>query len=517
MSRIFRGGYIVWTILRFGLDELVLSSFEQPWIRLLKRIVTVGRNLQAPRGQRLREALERLGPIFVKFGQVLSTRRDLLPPDIADELARLQDRVPPFPSAVAVAIIEKAFGRPLDRIFASFEQLPVASASIAQVHFATLPDGREVAVKVLRPNMVPAIEKDLALMRMMAGWVESSSADGKRLKPREVVAEFDKYLHEELDLLREAANAAQLRRNMQALPLVMIPEMYWDYCLPNVMVMQRMKGVPINQIQRLRDAGIDMKKLARDGITIFFTQVFRDGFFHADMHPGNIQVSLEPDTFGRYISLDFGIVGTLTEIDKEYLAQNFIAFFRRDYKRVAELHIESGWVPAATRPDELEAAIRACCEPYFDRPLKELSLGIVLMRLFQTSRRFQVEIQPQLVLLQKTLLNIEGLGRELDPDLDLWSTAKPFLERWMLEQVGPGKLLTQLKAEAPNYAKLLPMLPRLLAQYLKAAPQSNQKQLTELLAEQKRTNKLLQSLIYGGLGFVLGLIFMQVVLRIRLF
>ena len=517
MSRFFRGAYIVWTVLRFGLDELVLSSFQQPWIRLLKRIVTVGRNLQAPRGQRLREALERLGPIFVKFGQVLSTRRDLLPPDIADELARLQDRVPSFPSEVAVAIIEKAFGRPLDRIFATFEQLPIASASIAQVHFATLPDGREVAVKVLRPNMVPAIEKDLALMQMMAGWVESSSADGKRLKPREVVAEFDKYLHEELDLLREAANAAQLRRNMQALPLVMIPEMYWDYCLPNVMVMQRMKGVPINQTQRLRDAGVDMKKLARDGITIFFTQVFRDGFFHADMHPGNIQVSLEPETFGRYISLDFGIVGTLTEIDKEYLAQNFIAFFRRDYKRVAELHIESGWVPAATRADELEAAIRACCEPYFDRPLKELSLGIVLMRLFQTSRRFQVEIQPQLVLLQKTLLNIEGLGRELDPDLDLWSTAKPFLERWMLEQVGPGKLLTQLKAEAPNYAKLLPMLPRLLAQYLKAAPQSNQKQLTELLAEQKRTNKLLQSLIYGGLGFVLGLIFMQVVLRIRLF
>ena len=517
MSRIFRGGFIVWTILRFGLDELVLSNFQKPWIRLLTRIVTLGRNLRAPRGQRLREALERLGPIFVKFGQVLSTRRDLLPPDIADELARLQDRVPPFPSAVAVAIIEKAFGRPLDRIFASFEQVPVASASIAQVHFATLPDGREVAVKVLRPNMVPAIEKDLALMRMMAGWVESSSADGKRLKPREVIAEFDKYLHEELDLLREAANAAQLRRNMQALPLVMIPEMYWDYCLPNVMVMERMKGVPINQTQRLRDAGVDMKKLARDGITIFFTQVFRDGFFHADMHPGNIQVSLEPDTFARYISLDFGIVGTLTEIDKEYLAQNFIAFFRRDYKRVAELHIESGWVPAATRADELEAAIRACCEPYFDRPLKELSLGIVLMRLFQTSRRFQVEIQPQLVLLQKTLLNIEGLGRELDPDLDLWSTAKPFLERWMLEQVGPAKLLAQLKAEAPNYAKLLPMLPRLLAQYLKAIPSTNDNRLTELLAEQKRTNKLLQSLIYGGLGFVLGLIAMQVILRIRLF
>jgi ubiquinone biosynthesis protein len=517
MSRIFRGIFIVWSVLRFGLDELVLSSFEKPWIRLLTRIVSVGRNLKAPRGERLRQALERLGPIFVKFGQVLSTRRDLLPPDIADELARLQDRVPPFPSAVAVAIIEKSFGKPLDRIFESFEQTPVASASIAQVHFATLPGGQEVAVKVLRPNMVAAFNKDLALMRMMAGWVERASSDGKRLKPREVVAEFDKYLHDELDLLREASNAAQLRRNMQSLNLVMIPEMYWDYCMPDVMVMQRMNGVPIGQTQRLRDAGVDMKKLARDGVTIFFTQVFRDGFFHADMHPGNIQVSLAPETFGRYISLDFGIVGTLTEVDKEYLAQNFSAFFQRDYKRVAELHIESGWVPPATRVDELESAIRACCEPMFDRPLKELSLGIVLMRLFQTSRRFNVEIQPQLVLLQKTLLNIEGLGRDLDPDLDLWSTAKPFLEKWMLEQVGPEKLLAQLKAEAPSYAKLLPMLPRLLAQYLKAGPAVSRNELKELLAEQKRSNKLLQSLIYGGLGFVLGLIFMQVVLRIRLF
>ena len=517
MSRIFRGVFIVWTALRFGLDELVLSSFEKPWIRLLTRVVSVGRNLKAPRGERLREALERLGPIFVKFGQVLSTRRDLLPPDIADELARLQDRVPPFDSVVAVAIIEKAFGRPLNKIFESFEHKPVASASIAQVHFATLPDGREVAVKVLRPNMGGAFKKDLALMRMMAGWVERASADGKRLKPREVVAEFDKYLHDELDLLREASNAAQLRRNMQSLNLVLIPEMYWDYCRSDVMVMQRMDGVPIGQTQRLRDAGVDMKKLARDGVTIFFTQVFRDGFFHADMHPGNIQVSLAPATFGRYISLDFGIVGTLTEIDKEYLAQNFSAFFQRDYKRVAELHIESGWVPAATRVDELEAAIRACCEPMFDRPLKELSLGLVLMRLFQTSRRFQVEIQPQLVLLQKTLLNIEGLGRDLDPDLDLWSTAKPFLERWMLEQVGPEKLLAQLKAEAPTYAKLLPALPRLLAQYLKAAPGPSSRQIAELLIEQKRTNKLLQSLVYGGLGFVLGLIAMQFVLRIRLF
>ena len=517
MSRIFRGVFIVWTALRFGLDELVLSSFEKPWIRLLTRVVSVGRNLKAPRGERLREALERLGPIFVKFGQVLSTRRDLLPPDIADELARLQDRVPPFDSVVAVAIIEKAFGRPLNKIFESFEHKPVASASIAQVHFATLPDGREVAVKVLRPNMGGAFKKDLALMRMMAGWVERASADGKRLKPREVVAEFDKYLHDELDLLREASNAAQLRRNMQSLNLVLIPEMYWDYCRSDVMVMQRMDGVPIGQTQRLRDAGVDMKKLARDGVTIFFTQVFRDGFFHADMHPGNIQVSLEPATFGRYISLDFGIVGTLTEVDKEYLAQNFSAFFRRDYKRVAELHIESGWVPQTTRVDELESAIRACCEPYFDRPLKEISLGLVLMRLFQTSRRFQVEIQPQLVLLQKTLLNIEGLGRELDPDLDLWSTAKPFLEKWMVEQIGPEKLLAQLKAEAPSYAKLLPLLPRLLSDYLKRQPDAGQRGLTELLAEQKRTNKLLQGLIYGGVGFFLGLVAMQVLLKVRLF
>ena len=517
MMRMLRGIFILWTVLRFGLDELVLSSFEKPWIRLLTRIVSLGRNLKVPRGQRLRLALESLGPIFVKFGQVMSTRRDLLPPDIADELARLQDRVPPFDSTIAIAIIEKAFGRPLAQVFETFNPVPVASASIAQVHFATLPGGREVAVKVLRPHMKPAIEKDLALMHMMAGWVERASADGKRLKPREVVDEFDKYLHDELDLLREASNAAQLRRNMQGLDLVMIPEMVWDYCMPDVMVMQRMKGVPISQVQRLRDAGVDMKKLARDGVTLFFTQVFRDGFFHADMHPGNIQVSLERGTFGRYISLDFGIVGTLTEIDKEYLAQNFSAFFRRDYKRVAELHLESGWVPAGTRVNELEAAIRACCEPYFDRPLKEISLGLVLMRLFQASRRFHVEIQPQLVLLQKTLLNIEGLGRDLDPDLDLWSTAKPFLEKWMIEQVGPGKLLEQLKAEAPAYAKLLPSLPRLLTQYLEGRPTNNRRELEELLSEQKRTNQLLQSLIYGGMGFVLGLIAMQIILRVRLF
>ena len=521
MTRLLRGIYIVLIVLRYGLDELVLTSFQKPGLRILARIVSVGRDLSAPRGQRLREALEHLGPIFVKFGQVLSTRRDLLPPDIADELAKLQDRVPPFSSNQAVGIIERAFGRPLSDIFVDFTHKPVASASIAQVHFAVIKDKdgttREVAVKVLRPGMLTVIDKDLSLMRMMAGWVDRLSADGKRLKPREVVAEFDKYLHDELDFMREASNAAQLRRNMEGLNLVLIPEMLWDFCRDDVIVMERMKGVPISQVDQLRAAGVDIPKLARDGVTIFFTQVFRDGFFHADMHPGNIQVSLEPATFGRYISLDFGIVGTLTETDKEYLAQNFTAFFRRDYKRVAELHIESGWVPSDTRVDELESAIRAVCEPYFDRPLKEISLGLVLMRLFQTSRRFNVEIQPQLVLLQKTLLNIEGLGRQLDPNLDLWSTAKPFLESWMLDQVGPKKLWKQLVAEAPRYAKLIPELPRLVHDFLKHRQHNDHAQLQLLIQEQRRTNRLLQGIAWVGGGFVLGMLAMQMFVRLHHF
>jgi len=321
-----------------------------------------------------------------------------------------------------------------------------------------------------------------------------------------VVAEFDKYLHDELDLVREASNATQLRRNMSGLNLVLIPEMVWDYCTRDVIVMERMHGVPISQVDALRQAGVDIPQLARDGVTIFFTQVFRDGFFHADMHPGNIQVSLAPATFGQYVSLDFGIVGTLTEFDKEYLAQNFTAFFRRDYKRVAELHIESGWVPAHTRVDELESAIRAVCEPYFDRPLKEISLGMVLMRLFQTSRRFQVEIQPQLVLLQKTLLNIEGLGRQLDPELDLWSTAKPFLEKWMLEQIGPQRLWKQLKDEAPRLAKMLPELPRLVHAFLQRDHDEEKRQLQELIRMQQRTNLRLQAMLLLALGFFAGLV-----------
>jgi ubiquinone biosynthesis protein len=501
---------IVVTVLRFGLDEVALSAFRQRWVRGLVRLVTIGRRLDAPRGERLRQGLERLGPIFVKFGQVLSTRRDLIPLDVADELARLQDRVPPFPAAQSRALVEKAFGRRIEDVFSRFDAEPVASASIAQVHFAVLKDGREVAVKVLRPGMLDVIDQDMALLHLLARWVERLSADGKRLKPREVVAEFDGYLHDELDLVREAANAAQLRRNMDGLNLVLVPEMVWEHCTPSVMVMQRMHGVPISQIERIRAAGVDIKKLARDGVTLFFTQVFRDGFFHADMHPGNIQVSLDPATFGRWIALDFGIIGTLTETDKEYLAYNFIAFFRRDYKRVAELHIESGWVPPNTRVDALEGAIRAVCEPQFDRPLKDISLGQVLMRLFQTSRRFNVEIQPQLVLLQKTLLNIEGLGRQLDPELDLWVTAKPFLERWMNEQIGWRGLVERLKNEAPRYAQLLPELPRLLHQTLRNQAQGADRAalqlLPALLAEQRATRRLLQGLLLTAAGFVLGVV-----------
>ena len=510
MGQILRLIYIGLTVLRFGLDEVALSGFRQGWVRGLVRVATIGRRarIDRPRGARLRMALEKLGPIFVKFGQVLSTRRDLLPLDVADELALLQDRVPPFPGAQAVALIEKAFGKRIDEVFAQFNSVPEACASIAQVHFATLQNGREVAVKVLRPGMLAVIEHDLQLLHTLARVVEWAWADGKRLKPREVVAEFDVYLHDELDLVREAANAAQLRRNMQGLDLVLVPEMVWDYCTPSVLVMERMIGVPISQIQRLRDAGVDIPKLARDGVTIFFTQVFRDGFFHADMHPGNIQVSLSPTSFGRYIALDFGIVGTLTDWDKEYLAQNFLAFFRRDYKRVAELHVESGWVPANTRVDSLEGAIRAVCEPHFDRPLKDISLGQVLMRLFQTSRRFNVEIQPQLVLLQKTLLNIEGLGRQLDPELDLWSTAKPFLEQWMHRQVGWAGLIERFKNEAPRYAQLLPELPRLVHQALLRGRAPDAATLA-LLAEQRRTNRLLQAVLYAAVGFVVGILATQ--------
>ena len=499
---------IVRIVLQYGIDEIAMSGLRVPRTAKFIQTILFWRDLSAPRGERLRRALEELGPIFVKFGQVLSTRRDLMPPDVADELALLQDRVPSFDPDLAVAQITKSLGAHPDQLFASFERIPVASASIAQVHFATLKDGREAAVKVLRPGMKETIDRDVALMKIAAGWLEFLWADGKRLKAKEVVGEFDKYLHDELDLMREAANGSQLRRNFADSDLLIVPEMYWDYCSPSVIVMERMRGIPISQTDKLKEAGVDLGKLSRDGVTIFFTQIFRDGFFHADMHPGNILVSTEPATLGRYIALDFGIVGTLNDYDKDYLSQNFLAFFRRDYKRVAEAHIESGWAPKETRVDELEAAVRACCEPIFDRPLKDISFGQVLLRLFQTSRRFNVEVQPQLVLLQKTLLNIEGLGRQLDPDLDLWKTAKPYLERWMSEQVGWRGLIDKLRAEAPRYSHIFPQLPRLAHQALsRVAEGSHQEQLlATLLAEQKATNRLLKGMLTIVLGFAIGVI-----------
>ncbi len=488
MQRLLRLLKILWVSFRYGLDELFLGHERVRALRGLIRFLLFWRTLKDARGVRLRKALEDLGPIFVKFGQVLSTRRDLLPQDIADELAKLQDRVPPFPSVQAIATLERVYGKPVSEVFAEFQAEPVASASVAQVHFARLPDGREVAVKILRPSIEGVIAKDLALLDVAAGLVESLWAEGKRLKPREVVRQFNRILHDELDLMREASNASQLRRNFLDSPLLAVPEIYWDWCATEVMVMERMFGVPISHIDEIRAQGTSIKYIARTGVEIFFTQVFRDGFFHADMHPGNILVG----TDSRYIALDFGIVGTLSDFDKDYLAQNFLAFFRRDYRRVAEAHVESGWAPRGTAIDQFESAIRAVCEPIFDRPLKEISFGKVLLRLFQTSQRFNIEIQPQLVLLQKTLLNIEGLGRQLDPDLDLWKTALPFLERWMSEQTGWRAVARGLRDEAPRWATLLPRIPRLVHDRLKVdhAP-ALREELARLADGQRRQNRRL--------------------------
>jgi len=459
--------FINWVLVRNGLDEIVLATHLFRPFRFLLYLLPWHwfRGEMPPRGVRIRCALEELGPIFVKFGQMLSTRRDLLPDDIAQELAKLQDRVPPFPGAEARVIVEKALEKPVGELFESFTEQPHASASIAQVHLARLQGGNDVVVKVVRPGIDKTIARDIGLLYVVAELAERYWREGRRLRPREVVAEYEKTIVDELDLLREAANASQLRRNFQDSELLYVPEVYWPFCRRQVMVMERIHGVPISDVAELRRQNIDLKKLSERGVEIFFTQVFRHSFFHADMHPGNIFVSPE----GRYIAVDFGIMGTLSPSDQRYLAENFVAFFKRDYRRVAELHVQSGWVPAGTRVEEFEAAIRTVCEPIFERPLKDISFGQLLLRLFQTARRFHMEVQPQLVLLQKTLLNIEGLGRDLYPDLDLWQTAKPFLERWMSEQVGVRAFFQGLGQEAPRWAERLPQVPALLYDVLRRA------------------------------------------------
>ena len=460
--------HINWVLVTHGLDELILATHLFRPVRFIALLSPNfwRRKQHEPRGIRIRRTLEDLGPIFVKFGQMLSTRRDLLPEDIADELAKLQDRVPPFPGSEARTIIEKALEQSVSELFAQFDETPLASASIAQVHAAELHSGEDVVVKVLRPAVEKRIESDVALLYELARLAQRFWADAKRLRPVEVVAEFEKTIINELDLVREGANAAELRRNFEHSAVLYIPRIYWDLTRRNVVVMERIYGIPIGDIKRLRAEGVDLKLLAHRGVEIFFTQVLRDNFFHADMHPGNIFVSPKDSS---YIAVDFGIVGSLTVADQHYLAYNLLAFFNRDYRRVAELHVESEWVPKQTRIDELEGAIRTVCEPIFEKPISEISYGHLLLRLFQTARRFNAEVQPQLVLFQKTLLNIEGLGRELYPQLDLWETAKPFLENWFKEQIGPKATMKKARKALPQWIDQMPELPLLAHQVMKDA------------------------------------------------
>jgi len=457
-SRAWRLFHINLVLLRHGLDEVILATHLFRPLRFLAYLSPwywIRGSEAKSYPVRIREALIELGPIFVKFGQLLSTRRDLLPDDLADELAKLQDRVPPFPGTQARAIIEKSWGKPIEDVLDGFDETPLASASIAQVHTARCKDGREVVVKVVRPGIKKTIKRDVGLLYIIAGLAQRYWKDGRRLRPLDVIREYEKTILDELDLQREAANASQLRRNFLDSDQLYVPEIQWDLTHPSVLVMERIYGTPVGDVEQLKAQGVSMQLLGERGVEIFFTQVFRDNFFHADMHPGNIFV--EPN--GRYIAVDFGIVGSLTTEDQRYLAENLLAFFHRDYRRVAELHIESGWVPSDTRVDEFESAMRTVSEPYFGKPLAEISFGHFLMRLFQTARRFDMEVQPQLVLLQKTLLNIEGLGRQLYPELDLWITAKPFMERWMKEQVGPKAFFDRAIKNMGPISEQLPELP----------------------------------------------------------
>ena len=493
-------------LLKHGLDDYVRATHLYRPLRFLFFLspgVWFERRRRASRAERLRLALEELGPIFVKFGQAVSTRRDLLPPDIADELAKLQDRVPPFPARVARELIERAYGRPLSEVFASFDEAPLAAASIAQVHVARLPGGVEVVVKVLRPDMREVIERDLEVLYALAELAQRYSGELRRLRPREIVAEYQKTILDELDLMREAANASQLKRNFAGSDLLYVPEVHWDYCRNDVMVMERIQGVPISDLARLKAAGTNIAQLAENGVRIFFTQVFRHNFFHADMHPGNIFVLTDDPRRPRYAAVDFGIVGTLDPRDQHYLAENFLAVFDRDYRRVAQLHLQSGWVPRGTRVDEMESAVRTVCEPIFDRPLKDISFGRILLRLFEISRRFNMQVQPQLILLQKTLLNVEGLGRELYPELDIWSTASPILREWMHERTSVRSLLQDLRGQVPGIIAAARALPALLESRLQRERAAAEKhtpspEIVELLAQLKAVRRR-DTLAFGAL------------------
>lgn len=498
------------TMRRYGLDEVLSHSNSLRRYTWVFKLLPVSRKdvKDLPRGERFRLALEALGPVFIKFGQALSTRPDMLPPDIAEELAKLQDRVPPFSGAEAVELIEAAYGESVSERFASFDTEPIASASVAQVHYATLKTGEEVVIKVLRPDILPKIDRDIALLYKLAEYANKFWADARRLRLDEIVHDYDATIHDELDLMREAANASQLRINFLNSDLIYVPEIYWDHCQINVMCMERIDGIPIRDVDAIKAAGIDMKKLGHAGVEIFFTQAFRDGFFHADMHPGNIFVGLD----GQYRAVDFGIMGSLSDMDKRYLAENLLAFFNRDYKMVADSHIRAGWVPPDTRATDFESAIRTVCEPIFARPIKEISFGKFLMSLFRTAQRFDMPVQPQLVLLQKTLLNIEGLGRTLYPELDLWETAKPFLERWMRDQVGPKAAIRTIKHELPKLFTMMPELPGMTHELMRRVRDeqltlnTQSKQLQSLQSQLERNACRQNGLLLAGILLAAGLI-----------
>jgi len=501
-------------LLRHGLDDFVRAThLYRPlkFVFLLSPGLWLARRRGVTRGERLRLALEELGPIFVKFGQAVSTRRDLLPNDIADELAKLQDRVPPFPGNVARASIEAAYGKPVTEVFSEFDETPLAAASIAQVHVARLRTGQEVVVKVLRPGMRDVIQRDLEVLYALADLAQRYWPDARRLRPLEVVREYEKTILDELDLMREAANAALLKRNFAGSPLLYVPDVYFDLCRVDVMVMERIHGVPISDMAALRAAGADIPKLARNGVEIFFTQVFRHNFFHADMHPGNIFVLLDDPQSPRYAAIDFGIMGTLDPRDQHYLAENFLAVFDRDYRRVAVLHVESGWVPPDTRVDEMESAIRTVCEPIFDKPIKDISFGTLLLRLFEISRRFNMEVQPQLILLQKTLLNIEGLGRDLYPDLDIWNTASPILRDWMRERVSVRTVFSSIRKQWPELLEAARTLPQLFARGVQRAQhgslrmQIESPQIDELKAALRTANRRRDAITIGAVILLGGL------------